>query len=90
MRTESAPQRGMTPAEVGKLLRIGPDRVRAMIACGELGAIDTAPRRCGRPRYVILPHHLAAWEMSHQAVTPPDAPRPRRRKEKVPDYFPDF
>src|SRR5262249_46399342 len=55
---------------------------------GELGAIDTARHRCGRPRYVILPHHLAAWERGRQAAPPP---RPARRRERAPavDYYPD-
>ncbi len=43
MPIDTSPARGRTPAEVGKPLRISPDRVRAMIARGELEAIATAP-----------------------------------------------
>jgi hypothetical protein len=73
---------------VARYLRISPDRVREMIARGELGAIDTAPRRCGRPRFVILPHHLVEWEQRHRAATRP--PTLRRRRRTVPvDYLAD-
>jgi hypothetical protein len=82
-------QRGMTPNEVGRLRRISPDRVRAMIIRGELGAINTAPAHCGRPRYIVLPHHLDAWDRRHQAVTPA-RPTPRRRRQNGQvDYYPD-
>jgi len=51
--------RGMTPREVGRLLRVSHDRIRAMILRGELGALNMGATRCGKPRYVVLPHHLA-------------------------------
>jgi len=42
-----AEPRGHTPAELARLLRVSPDRVRAWIANGELGALNlgTASRR---------------------------------------------
>jgi hypothetical protein len=49
--------RGYTPRELGKLLRVSHDQIRAWIRSGELGAVDTARVRCGRPRFVILPEH---------------------------------
>jgi hypothetical protein len=81
-------QRGYTPRELARVLRIGRDRLIGMIRRGELGAIDIAPGRCGRPRYVILPHHLSAWEQRRAAA---DAPPParRRRRATVHDYYPD-
>jgi excisionase family DNA binding protein len=90
--TLSAPPvtpRGLTPREVAAYLRIGPDRVRAMIARGELGAVDVTPRRRGRPRYIVLPHHLAEWERARQVAPPPKTP-PRRRGSGRIDYFPDY
>jgi hypothetical protein len=82
------PDRGLTPREAGRLLRISPDRVRAMIRRGELGAIDTAPHRCGRARFIILPSHLAEWERSRRAGPPPPTPRRRRRAAAPVDYYP--
>jgi hypothetical protein len=79
--------RGFTPREVGRLYRISPDRVRALIARGELGAINTAPATCGRPRYIVLPHHLAEFERQRTAAPPPKPPRRRRQPELV-DYYP--
>jgi hypothetical protein len=81
--------RGLTPNEVARLIRVSPDRVRAWIKSGELGAIDTAPHRCGKPRYVILPGHLAEFERRRRAATPAAKPAPRRRRAPVKDYYPD-
>jgi excisionase family DNA binding protein len=81
--------RGHTPAELARLLRVSPDRVRAWIKSGELGAIDTATHRCGKPRYVILPHHLAEFERRRAAATPAGKPAPRRRRLVAVDYYPD-
>jgi excisionase family DNA binding protein len=87
--TLATPGRGLTPRELARLLRVSADRIRAWIQAGELGAVDTSRRRCGRPRYVILPHHLAAWERGRQAANPP--PRPTRRRKSITevDYYPD-
>jgi excisionase family DNA binding protein len=80
--------RGYTPRELARLLRISPDRVRAMIQSGELGAVDTARVRCGRPRYVILPQHLQEWARRRRVSPPPKLARRRKRTDMV-DYFPD-
>jgi hypothetical protein len=82
-------QRGHTPSELARLLRVSPDRVRSWIVAGELGAIDTARRRCGRPRYVILPEHLAEFVRRRNATPPRAAPRRRRRQRGAIDYYPD-
>jgi excisionase family DNA binding protein len=82
--------RGLTVREVAGFLRIGKDRVRGMVERGELPAINTAPVRCGRPRYVILPEHLAEWERSRR-VTPPPKPAARRQQRRAGwvDFYPD-
>jgi hypothetical protein len=80
--------RGYTPREVSKLLRVSPDRVRAMIVRGELGAVNTAPAHSPRPRYVVLPHHLVEFEKRHAATTPPVRSR-RKPRLAVIDFFPN-
>ena len=82
------PPRGLTPREVARLLRVSADRVRRMIVAGELAAIDTSPTRCGRPRYVVLPHHLAEWEQRRRVPTPAGRQRRRRPPGEI-DYYPD-
>jgi len=82
------PQRGLTPNEVARVLRVSPDRVRSWIAGGQLGAINTASALCGTPRYVVLPQHLAEFELAHRAGPPPKPVRRRKRTDLV-DYFPD-
>lgn len=80
---------GYTPRELARLLRVSPDRVRAWIVSGEMQAINTARVRCGRPRYVILPHHLREWEERRRAAPPKPPPRRPRRQAAVIDYYPD-
>jgi excisionase family DNA binding protein len=79
--------RGYTPRELAKILRVSPDRVRSWIRSGELPALNLASHQCGKPRFVILPHHLATFEQSRQAVQPRPTPR-RRRQSDVIDWYP--
>lgn len=82
-------ERGLTTEEVARLYRVSPDKVRAWIKRGELAAVNTSSRRCARPRYIITPAALAAFEREHAAQT--DAPKPARRPRKdLIDFFPDF
>ena len=88
MPTDS-PQRGYTPNELAKVLRVSDDRIRAWIKSGELGAINTADVRSGKPRYIILPDHLAEFQRRRlAAMAPKPAPR-RKRPAAMVDYFPD-
>jgi hypothetical protein len=80
--------RGLTPREFGRRYRVSAGRVRAWIANGQLGAVNTSTVLCGRPRYVILPHHVAEWERGRQVTAPPK-PQRRRRPPIIVDYFPD-
>jgi excisionase family DNA binding protein len=77
---------GLTLREAARMLRVSPDRIRAWIVAGELGAVNVATTRCGKPRLVILPAHLAEWE--RRRVSPPPRPRRRRRTRDV-DFYPD-
>jgi hypothetical protein len=82
-------ERGYTPNELAAILRIGPDRIRSMIASGELGALNLAPSRCHRPRHVVLPHHLREFEQARRVVTPPPKPARRKKRTTLVDYYPD-
>jgi excisionase family DNA binding protein len=74
--------------ETARYLRVGRDRVRDLIRRGDLGAIDTATGRNRKPRWVILPHHLAEFARRH-AVAEAPRPTPRRRRPALKDYYPD-
>jgi hypothetical protein len=80
--------RGVTPNEFAIRYRISPDRVRAMIARGELRALNLATAKCRKPRYVILPEHLAEFERGRQTAEPPKPAR-RKRLPTIKDYYPD-
>ncbi len=83
-------EHGFTPNELARLLRVSPDRIRAWIKRGELSAIDTAPPRSGRPRYIVLPAHLEAFEQQHRAMTTATKHTPRRsRRAGQIDFYPD-
>jgi hypothetical protein len=81
--------RGHTPNELAKLLRVGPDRVRAWIKSGELPAVNVAVARCGKPRFVVLPHQLAEFTRRRAAGTVPKPPKRRRPPAGAVDYYPD-
>ena len=84
----AAPSRGLTPVEVARLWRISPDRVRALIRSGVLGALNLSPHRSGKPRFVVLPHHLREFEQRHAAAEP-ERPKASRRQPAERDYYPD-
>ncbi len=87
--TVAVEDRGYTPNELAKLLRVSPDRVRAWIRSGEMAAINTSSVRCAKPRFVVLPGQLAAWQERHLAATPAKpAPRRRRQRKGLVDYYP--
>ena len=78
---------GFTVADVARRYRVGEDKVRAFIARGELLAINTATALCGRPRWIILPDALAAFEKRREGGPPPKTARRRKRPSQM-DYYP--
>jgi len=80
---------GMTVREVARLYRVNPDKIRSWIRSGALGAINTSEAACGKPRFIILPHHLEEFEGRRRSAGPaPKPPRRRKRRELI-DYYPD-
>ena len=82
------PAPGLTVAEIARQYRVGEDKVRTWIARGELRAINTAARLCGRPRWVVSPDGLAEFER-RRAGGPTPRPRRRRRQVGMTDFYPD-
>jgi hypothetical protein len=79
---------GLTVAEFARRYRIGRDKARAMIARGEVVAVNTASTVCGKPRWIILPEALAAFEKRRRSAG--EAPKPLRiKKSDVVDLYPD-
>jgi len=85
----SAAVRGHVVADVAALLRVSGDKIRRLIATGELVGINTADRG-QKPRWVVLPDALADFLRQRQAV-PPTPPKPARRKKRTNkiDFYPD-
>jgi hypothetical protein len=87
--TEVGGQAGLTVADVARRYRVGEDKVRNWIRKGELIAINTATVLCGKPRWVVLPDALAAFERQRAGGPPPKPPRRQRKPPDFVDYFPD-
>jgi excisionase family DNA binding protein len=82
-----SPGRGLTVREVARRYRVSTDKVRSWIKRGELMAINTATALCGKRRFVVLPHHLAAFEQKRASGPEPKRPR-RGRLGTLVDYYP--
>jgi hypothetical protein len=83
------PRKGFRVPEVACRLCVGQDKVRRWIALGELRAVNTASSTCGRPRWVVPPEALTAFE-ARRAGGPPARPARRRRKRAAAvDFYPD-
>jgi hypothetical protein len=87
-RPEAGSGRGFTTADIARRYRVGEDKVRAWIRLGELRAINTAGRLCGKPRWVIPPEALDEFE-KRRAGGPPPTPVRRRRRPAQMDFYPD-
>jgi hypothetical protein len=81
--------RGYTVPEVARRYRVGQDKVRGWIRRGELAAVNTADLRCGKPRWVITPDGLAAFEKLRAGGRPPKPSRRRRQSAEI-DFYPDL
>jgi hypothetical protein len=79
---------GLTVEEFSRRYRVSPDKTRAWINRGELRAINTAATLSGKPRWVIPPEAVAAFE-AKRAGGPPASPKRRQRRTAEIDYFPD-
>ncbi len=80
---------GLTVPELAKFLRVGEDTIRGWIRRGELAAINTAAP-LAKPRFVILPHHLAEFEGRRQVVPAARKSSRRRKRTAEIDYYPEY
>lgn len=76
-----------TVRDVARFLRVSPDKIRKWIQQGKLKAINTADAMCSRPRYVILPHHIAEFETVRHAG-PNGKKVPQKKRSDRTDYYP--
>jgi transposase len=81
-------QPGLTVRDAARRYRVSPDKVRGWINRGELPAVNTAAALCGKPRWLILPEGLAAFER-RRAGGPTLKPPRRRRRPQMVDFYPD-
>jgi hypothetical protein len=82
------PTTGLTVREFARLWRVGTDKVRGWIRSRKLGAINTSEAECGKPRFVILPEHIAEFTKRRE-VAPPRKLARRRKRTALVDYYPD-
>ena len=65
-----------TPPQLARRWRCSPDRIRAMIAAGELDAFNLAPRG-QRPQYRIPPEAVRSFERARAVAFTPEPVRRR-------------
>jgi hypothetical protein len=70
-----------TPPEVGRMLRVKPDKVIRWIRAGELIASNLAERATGRPRWRITQEALDEFLRRRRAVSRANPVTRRRKRE---------
>lgn len=63
-----APRQKLTPAQLAEIWQTSTDKIGVLIRSGELRAINIAKRTSRRPRYLIDPADVEAFERSRQVV----------------------
>jgi hypothetical protein len=82
--------RGLSVADLARRWRKGEDQIRGWIKSGELRALNVASTLSGKPRYVVTPEALAAFEQRRLAATPLPPPKHKKRikRSDIIDYYP--
>ena len=73
--------RGYTPNQLKARYGVGVHKILNWIKNGTLAAVNVASNPHGRPQFVIMPEAVADFERRRSAQ--PKAPAPRRRKKKT-------
>jgi hypothetical protein len=81
-------RRGYTTREMARMLRCSSDSIRTMIRSGKLGAINLRQTKTGKPRFIVMPEHLAAFVEANKVYVAPKTERRRRRPKDTLNYFP--
>jgi hypothetical protein len=80
MPPDTLPRRNLTPPQLARRYGVSADKVLAWIRSGELRAVNAATRPTGRPRRVIDPGDVVAFEQ-RRAARPTEATTRRRSKQ---------
>lgn len=73
-------EQGRTPPALAKRYGVKPEKVHHWIRTGELVAINVAASTSGRPRFIVTPEAIAAFEARRSSKPRAATPRTRRRK----------
>jgi hypothetical protein len=82
------PQPGFSVADLCRRWKVGPDKIRAFLARGELVGVNLASRLSGRPQWRITADSVERFERRRTSAPPPK-PQRRRRLPEVIDFYPD-
>jgi hypothetical protein len=81
-------ERSWTTPQLAARWRVSQEKILRWIRLRLLRAINTATDLAGRPRYIITPEALRAFEEARSSKPAPKAQRRRRRV--LVDFFPDL
>jgi excisionase family DNA binding protein len=78
----------LTPPQLARQLGVSPDKIVGWIRSGELRAVNIAANPKGRPRYIIDPKDVEAFEARRSIHKTPSVPRRRKRtSDDVIEFF---
>jgi len=88
MQATATERDNLSPPDLARLWRVNVAKIYALIASGEIAAINLAVNPNGKPRLRIKLTEVERFEQSRSTKPPEPAPRRRRRKATpVKDYF---
>jgi hypothetical protein len=85
---EPRPGGGLTLSDCARRYRCSRARIRQLIACGELVAVNLSLHLSGPAKWIITPDGLAEFERRRTSTPLPKTPR-RKKKIDYVDYYPD-
>ena len=83
-----SPDAKLTPPQLARQLGVSPDKIVGWIRSGELRAVNIASSPKGRPRFLIDPKDVEAFEARRSIHKTPCTPRRRKRaSDDVIEFF---
>lgn len=80
---------GFSVSDLCRRWKVGPDKIRAFLARGELIGVNLATTLSARPQWRITPESVEVFERRRSSAPPPTPQRKSRRRSHLVDFYPD-